>query len=62
MNWNMLHYGFDEKLKSDYELLAYPDFFLIDPQGRFWASPADMPSGRLEYDLYKIMNPGKKFP
>lgn len=62
MNWTMLHYGKNEQLKSDYELLAYPAFFIIDPQGRFWASPADVPSGRLEYDLYKIMYPTKKMP
>lgn len=60
MNWNMLHYGTNQQLKTDYELLAYPAFFIIDPQGRFWASPADVPSGSLEYDLYKIMYPKKK--
>ncbi|TND09976.1 MAG: Redoxin domain-containing protein [Bacteroidetes bacterium] len=54
LNWTMLHYGFNEKLKADYTLLALPAFFIIDPDGRLWSSPADMPSGKLEYDLYKI--------
>lgn len=57
MNWNMLHYNFNEKLKEDYQLLALPAFFIIDPEGRFWSVPADPPSGRLEYDLYKITRP-----
>lgn len=60
MNWNMLHYDFNNKIKSDYELYAFPAFFIIDPEGRLWAAPAEMPSGRLEMDLYKIANPRKR--
>lgn len=59
-NWTMLHYNFNEQLKEDYQLLALPAFFIIDPEGKLWASPADPPSGRLEYDLYKIANPKRR--
>lgn len=58
-NWLNLHYDFDNRIKDDYNLFGYPIGYIIDKEGKFYASPADKPSGDLEYMLYKIQNPGK---
>lgn len=56
-NWTILHYDMRQKTKDDYNLYAVPVGFIIDNEGKFYRSPADNPSGDLEYDLYRIANP-----
>jgi hypothetical protein len=56
-NWTMLHYDFRQKTKEDYNLYSVPAGFIVDPDGNFYLSPADNPSGDLEYTLYRIANP-----
>ncbi|MCX6311600.1 MAG: TlpA disulfide reductase family protein, partial [Bacteroidetes bacterium] len=56
-NWTILHYDFREKTKDDYSLYDVPAGFIIDPEGKLLVSPADNPSGDLEYNLYRIANP-----
>jgi thiol-disulfide isomerase/thioredoxin len=56
-NWTMLHYNFNEQLKEDYQLFAYPAYFIIDDQGKFFEAPAESPMGNLEYKLWRICNP-----
>ena len=56
-NWPMVHYDYRKKTKEDYNLYSVPAGFIIDPDGKFYRSPADNPSGDLEYDLYRIANP-----
>jgi peroxiredoxin len=58
-NWLNLHYDFNSKVKDDYNLFGVPLGYIIDPEGKLYASPADKPSGDLEYILYKIQNPKK---
>ncbi len=58
-NWLNLHYDFDSRIKDNYNLFGYPIGYIIDPEGKFYASPADKPSGDLEYVLYRIQNPKK---
>lgn len=58
-NWLNLHFDFTSKTKEDYNLYAVPAGFIIDPEGKFYAAPADKPSGDLEYVLYRITNPKK---
>jgi peroxiredoxin len=58
-NWLNLHYDFDNRIKENYNLFGYPIGYIIDPDGKFYASPADKPSGDLEYVLYRIQNPKK---
>lgn len=58
-NWLNLHYDFDNRVKDDYNLFGFPIGYIIDPDGKFYASPADKPSGDLEYVLYRIQNPKK---
>jgi peroxiredoxin len=56
-NWTLLHYDNREKTKDDYNLYSVPAGFVIDPDGKFYASPVDNPSGDLEFLLYRIANP-----
>jgi Thioredoxin-like len=56
-NWTLVHYNNYQKTKDDYNLYSVPAGFIIDPEGKFYASPADNPSGDLEYLLYRIANP-----
>lgn len=58
-NWLNLHYDFNSKVKDDYNLFGVPVGYIIDPEGKLYASPADKPSGDLEYVLYRIANPKK---
>lgn len=58
-NWLNLHYDFDNRIKDDYNLFAYPIGYIVGPDGKFYTSPADKPSGDLEYVLYRIQNPKK---
>ncbi len=58
-NWLNLHYDFDSRIKADYNLFGYPIGYIINPEGKFYTSPADKPSGDLEYVLYRIANPKK---
>lgn len=57
-NWMILHYAFNEKIKEDYNLYSVPAGYIIDPDGKLYVSPTDNPSGDLEYNLYRIANPG----
>lgn len=52
--------GGDKKLKKDYSIKAIPTYFLIDPLGKFVASPAARPSQNIEKVFYDILNPGEK--
>jgi thiol-disulfide isomerase/thioredoxin len=56
-NWTILHYDFHEKTKDDYNLYSVPAGFIIDPDGNLYVTPADNPSGDLEYNLYRIAYP-----
>lgn len=58
-NWLNLHYDFDSRTKDNYNLYGVPVGYIIDPDGKLYASPADKPSGDLEYVLYRIQNPKK---
>ncbi len=56
-NWMILHYHYVNKTKTDYNLYDVPAGYIIDPDGKLYVSPADNPSGDLEYNLYRIANP-----
>jgi peroxiredoxin len=58
-NWLNLHYDFDSRTKDQYNLYAVPVGYIIDPDGNLFTSPADNPSGDLEYVMYRIQNPKK---
>lgn len=55
--WSILHFDFHEQTKTDYNLFGVPAGFIIDPEGKLYISPADNPSGDLEYNLYRIAFP-----
>jgi len=52
--------GGDKKLKKDYNIRAIPMYYLIDPLGKFVASPAARPSQNIEKVFYDLLNPGEK--
>jgi peroxiredoxin len=56
-NWTILYYDHLQKTKTDYNIFVTPQGFLINEEGKLFRSPADNPSGDLEYDLYHIQNP-----
>lgn len=58
-NWLNLHYDFDSRTKDKYNLYGVPVGYIIDPDGNLFTSPADNPSGDLEYVMYRIQNPKK---
>lgn len=59
-NWTILHYNFNEQVKTDYNIYVVPTAFLIDPDGFFIEVPADLPSGSIERTFYQIANPRRK--
>lgn len=61
-NWLQLHYDFDNRIKDNYNIFGYPIGYLVDPDGKLYASPADKPSGYLEFIMDAIVNPKKKKP
>lgn len=41
--WHFLHYGGQKKLLEDYNIMAVPAYYLIDPKGNMNLSPAPSP-------------------
>lgn len=58
-NWTFL-YDDGGKLLQTYNVKALPEFFLIDPRGRFYLSPADSPSHGIELTFDKLLERKKK--
>lgn len=57
-SWNFL---WDEKhrVMQKYDVKSLPDYFLINPQGKFFRSPADDPSHGIETTFEQITKPKK---
>lgn len=58
-NWTFL-YDEGGRLLQKYNTKALPEFFLIDPRGRFYLSPADSPSHGIELTFDKILEHKKR--
>jgi thiol-disulfide isomerase/thioredoxin len=54
-NWNFLHYGNQPKVIEDYDIRAYPTYFLVGPDGKLIYSPAASPAENFELYLFKVM-------
>lgn len=54
-SWTALFYGNDDSLLSDYNVLAFPTSYLIDPEGKLIRSPAPLATEGLEEQLFRIM-------
>ncbi len=55
INWIFLHYGNQPDVIKNYDVRAYPVYFLIGPDGKLIFSPARSPAEYFELDLFKVM-------
>ncbi len=53
--WTFLHYGGQPDIIKEYDIRAFPTFFLIDKEGKLAMSPATSPSENFEEHLYKYL-------
>jgi len=54
-NWLFLHYGNQPDILKQYDIRAYPTYFLIGPDGKLIYSPAASPGENFELYLFKAM-------
>lgn len=52
--WPFLYYGTDPDLIRDYDVRAYPTYFLLDEDGKLLHSPAPSPRENLDFILHYI--------
>jgi hypothetical protein len=53
--WTFLHYGNKPDVIKDFDVRAYPTYFLIGPDRRLLISPAPSPKENFEIQLFKIL-------
>lgn len=54
-NWNFLYYSHQPDILNDYDIRAFPTYFLIGPDGRLIQSPAPAPGENFESRLFEVM-------
>lgn len=54
-NWVFLYYGHQPGILKEYDIRAYPTYFLIGPDGKLIYSPAVSPSENFETKLFEAM-------
>jgi peroxiredoxin len=54
-NWIFLYYGHQPDVIKEYDIRAYPTYFLIGPDGKLIYSPAPSPSENFEIKLFEAM-------
>lgn len=54
-NWKILYYGNNPEILKDYDIRAYPTYFLIGRDGNLIQSPAPGPNENFENKLFEIM-------
>jgi hypothetical protein len=54
-DWKFLLYDRQPGVLKDYDIRAYPTYFLIGPDGKLILSPAPSPSENFESRLFEIM-------
>ncbi len=53
--WTFLHYGKSPQIIRDFDIRAYPTYFLIGPDQRLILSPAPTPRENFEIQLFRIL-------
>lgn len=53
--WNFLHFSNQPDVIDDYEIMSYPAYFLIGPEGDLLLSPAPAPAENFEGTYLRIM-------
>ncbi|HJX70387.1 MAG TPA: TlpA disulfide reductase family protein [Bacteroidales bacterium] len=54
-NWKFLYYGHQSDILEDYDIRAFPTYFLIGPDGKLIQSPAPAPGENFESKLFEVM-------
>ncbi len=54
-NWTFLYYGNQPQVLKEYDIRAYPTYFLIGPDGELLISPSPSPSENFESKLISTM-------
>jgi peroxiredoxin len=55
LNWTFLHFGNQPNILRQYDIRAYPTYFLIDSQGKIVFSPAASPGENFEMYLFQVL-------
>lgn len=53
--WLFLHYGNQSAVIKDYDVRAFPIYYLIDPEGKLALSPAASPGEEFEARFFKLL-------
>jgi peroxiredoxin len=53
--WTFLHYGNQANIIKEYDVRAFPTYYLIGPEGTLELSPAPSPGEEFEARLFKIL-------
>ena len=53
--WTFLHYGNQSSIIREYDIRAFPTYYLIDRQGKLAMSPAPSPGDEFEARLFQLM-------
>jgi peroxiredoxin len=59
-SWKFLDFRNHSKIVEDYDVRAYPTYFLIDPQGKLALSPAPGPDKDFERYFVKFLRSGRE--
>lgn len=54
-SWSFLHYGQQPDILKDYDIRAFPTYFLIGPDGKLILSPAPSPAENFQQTLFNVM-------
>jgi peroxiredoxin len=54
-DWKFLYYGHQPGILEDYDIRAFPTYFLIGPDGKLIQSPAPAPGENFESKLFEVM-------
>lgn len=54
-DWTFLHYGNKPEIVKDFDIRAYPTYFLIAPDRKLLLSPAPSPRENFEIQFFKIL-------
>jgi peroxiredoxin len=54
-SWIFLHYGNQSTVIKDYDIRAFPTYYLIDPQGKLVISPCPSPLENFEAHFFKVL-------
>jgi hypothetical protein len=53
--WLFLHYGNQSTIIKDYDIRAFPTYYLIGPDGKLALSPAPSPTENFEAHFFKVL-------